>query len=278
MSDQKIIHDLGSLEGKLLFFGGVYSNLQALEALQKWAGENGYLPNHIFCTGDILGYCAQPVECVELIREWNIYSIAGNVELQVREDKDNCGCHFTSGGRCDVFSKNWYSYIQSKMNTRTKEWLHTLPHHIQFDYGQHKLTMVHGSWFDTSEFIFDSTPWLTKQNNFDASGSTIIVAGHCGLPFINQQAPSTWLNPGVIGIPANDGTTRVWFATLEEDEKNETVYKFHSYQYDNKKASELIRKEGLPPSYADTLLTGLWDNCEILPEEEANKQGKIIIL
>jgi hypothetical protein len=38
----------------------------------------------------------------------------------------------------------------------------------------------------------------------------------------------------------------------------------------------LMLEKGLPASYAKTLLTGIWDNCEILPEKETRNQGKPI--
>jgi predicted phosphodiesterase len=277
MVEKKTIENLGEVEGKLLFFGGVYSNLQALKSLKVWAEENDFLPENIFCTGDILGYCAQPVECIELIKNWKIRSITGNVELQVRNDEDNCGCDFLSEGRCDVFSKNWYSYIQSKINKVTKDWLFTLPHHIQFNYGNDKITIVHGSWFHTSEFIFNSTSFQIKQNNFDATDSSIIIAGHCGLPFIHQHEKYTWLNPGVIGMPANDGTSKIWFATAEIKNEKFTC-QFHHLDYDYKTAKKLMIENKLPISYAETLETGIWDNCEILPVEEAKMQGEKINL
>ncbi len=277
MMEEKMIKNIGEVKGKLLLFGGVYSNLQALQALKIWADKNGFLPTNIFCTGDILGYCAQPVECIELIKNWNIHSIAGNVELQVRNNEDNCGCDFTSDGRCDLFSKNWYSFIQLKVDITSKEWLDTLPNHIQFKYGNDRLTIVHGSWFQTSAFIFDSTSWEEKQNTFDASGSSIIVAGHCGLPFINQHENYMWLNPGVIGMPANDGSNKVWFATAEFQD-GKFNYQFHQLEYDYKATRQLMIENKLPVAYADTLESGIWDNCEILPEVETNRQGKKINL
>ncbi len=277
MVEKKTIENLGEIKGKLLFFGGVYSNLQALKSLKMWAAKNDFLPENIFCTGDILGYCAQPVECIELIKAWNINSIAGNVEMQIRNDEDNCGCDFVTEGRCDVFSKNWYSYIQSKINKATKDWLCTLPHHIRINYGNDIITIVHGSWFHISEFIFNSTPWQIKQNNFEATGSSIIVAGHCGLPFKNQYHQLTWLNPGVIGMPANDGNNSVWFATADISEGKFTT-QFHQLEYDYKTAKKLMRENKLPISYAETLETGIWDNCEILPFEEAKMQGEKILL
>ena len=265
--EQKIIKDLGAIHGKLLFFGGVYSNLQALESLKNWADANDYNPQNIFCTGDVLGYCAQPLECIALLKEWNVHVVAGNVELQIRNDETDCGCDFTSGGRCDLFSKNWYAYTQSKINADAKNWLHTLPHHIKFIYGNKKITMVHGSWFHISEFIFRSTPWNVKQQNFEAADADIMIGGHCGLPFSDTNDQHLWLNAGVIGMPANDGTTRVWFLTMNDEEAEKNLYQFHSLEYDHQTASQLMLGNGLPQSYAQTLGTGIWDNCEILPKE-----------
>lgn len=272
MTDQKTTHDLGILKGKLLFFGGVYSNLQALEALRLWASENSFASHQIFCTGDIGGYCANPMECFDLIRNWQINTIAGNVELQLKDNKDDCGCEFSPDGRCDLFSKTWYNYIKKQMDAVTGTWLTTLPHHITFTYAGKRFAIVHGSWFNTSEYIFDSTSWLIKKNNLEAAGVDTIVAGHCGLPFLNRHEHLTWFNPGVIGMPANDGLSNVWFATLEL--RNGLLdFRFHPLHYDHTKAAALIVKNQLPVSYAKTLETGIWDNCEILPAEEAGRQG-----
>lgn len=277
MDGDKSIVDLGEISGRLLFFGGVYSNLQSLQALQQWAVDNHYLPENIFCTGDILGYCAQPAECISLIRHWGIRSIAGNVELQVREGLDDCGCNFQDGGRCDTLSKNWYAYIRQQVSATEIEWLHGLPHHIRFRFGGKQVTILHGSWFNTAEFIFRSTPRAVKQQNFEATVSDIIVAGHAGLPFADEYGGRLWLNAGVVGMPANDGTDRVWFATMAHTE-GVIACAFHAYRYDNIEASRLMQATGLPKAYADTLLTGIWDNCEILPPEETRQQGIRLVI
>lgn len=276
MNEEKTIKNLGVKKGRLLFFGGIYSNLQALQELQRWAKENEFAPENSFCTGDILGYCAQPVECITLLQDWGVHAIAGNVELQLRNGEMDCGCDFASGGRCDLFSKNWYDYTQRNMNSQTMAWLHTLPHHIRFSFGEKQFLMVHGSWFHTADFIFQSTDWTEKQKNFDSSGADVIVAGHCGLPFASKRAGKLWLNAGVIGMPANDGTDRVWFLTVEQKAEGAIDFCFRHLQYDNEKASRLMLENGLPATYANTLLTGIWDNCEILPPEETAQQGKQI--
>lgn len=277
MIDNKITLDLGQLTGKLFFFGGVYSNIQALEACKAWADDNSFEPDHIFCTGDIGGYCANPKECFDLIKDWQIHSIAGNIELQLRNNEDDCGCDFSVDGRCDLFSKTWYSYLTQHTDETTREWLQTLPHHITFKFGNQKFVIVHGSWFKTSEFIFESTAWQIKKENFEATGADIIIAGHCGLPFMNKNEDLTWVNPGVIGMPANDGSRNVWFATAEVVDGVIDLL-FHQLHYDYKHAKQSMIENQLPISYANTLETGIWDNCEILPEEETRKQGLKILL
>jgi predicted phosphodiesterase len=276
MNNKKTIQDLKNKTGKLLFFGGVYSNLQSLQALKKIANDAGYLPENIFCTGDIVGYCAQPNECIGLIKDWGIHSIAGNVELQLREDADDCGCDFSTGGTCDLLSKNWYSFAKNTITEESRSWLNTLPEHIRFTWHGKKIMLVHGSWFNTSDFIFKSTRWEIKNENFEAMDSDIIVAGHCGLPFADKKENKLWLNAGVTGMPANDGNNCVWYATLDVKDQ-EPVFKFHHYTYDFLTASDLMVEKGLPASYAQTLITGIWDNCEILPEVETAQQGKALI-
>ncbi|WP_375240742.1 metallophosphoesterase family protein [Polaribacter sp.] len=269
--DQKI-ENLGKLSGKTLLFGGVYSNLQAIEALKQIAEKEGIPPENCICTGDIVGYCAQPEETVQLFKLWGAKSIVGNVEIQLRENAADCGCDFREGSRCDGFSQLWYPYAQSKLSSNSLEFLKTLPNTIQFEYASKKATVVHGSYFNVSEFIFKSTDWSKKAPNFTATNSDVIVAGHCGLPFQDQQNGQLWLNPGVIGMPANDGNPSVWYAILD-DAKENFNYTHHTLNYNYKLTSKLMQNGLLPEEYSRTIVTGIWDNTEILPAIETGLQG-----
>lgn len=263
---------MGTKAGKLLLFGGVYSNLQALEKLISIADEEGISPENCICTGDIAGYCAQPEETVQLFRTWGALSIAGNVELQLASDSEDCGCDFRSGSRCDDFSKMWFPYTKGHLSQASIDWIAMLPEHLSFDYGDKKITVVHGNYGNVSEFIFRSNADASKQNCFDQTNSEVIVAGHCGLPFHQSIQEKLWLNPGVIGMPANDGTPRVWYIVLEIEGGN-IKYTHRSFEYDMKTAQKLMFKNHLPQAYGDTLTSGIWDNMEILPEVEKMGQG-----
>ncbi|GAA3636389.1 metallophosphoesterase family protein [Flavivirga jejuensis] len=269
--DKKIEH-LGNISGKVLLFGGVYSNLQALEALKQVAEHEDITPENCICTGDIVGYCSQPEETVQLFKIWKAKSIAGNVEIQLREGSEDCGCDFRKGSRCDGFSQLWYAYAQSRLSKNALKFINTLPDHITFNYAGKKVMVVHGSYFNTSEFIFKSTPWEIKSANFSVENQDVIIAGHCGLPFSHKKEGKLWINPGVIGMPANDGNSSVWYAILEGHD-GVLKYKHHTLNYNYKLTSKLMQNELLPKEYARTIITGIWDNTEILPAVESGLQG-----
>jgi len=268
----KKIENLGELKGKVLLFGGVYSNLQALEALKQVAEREQISAENCICTGDIVGYCAQPEETVQLFKLWNAKSIAGNVEIQLREGAADCGCDFRKGSRCDGFSQQWYPFAQSKLSKSSLDFMETLPDHITFEYAGKQVTVLHGSYFNTSEFIYKSTHWDSKFSNFETTKSDVIIAGHCGLPFHHENDNKLWLNPGVIGMPANDGNPSVWYAILDDSNESFT-FKHHTLDYNYKLTSQLMHNGLLPQEYARTIVTGIWDNTEILPEVESGLQG-----
>jgi predicted phosphodiesterase len=271
----KKIKNIGQLRGKVLLFGGVYSNLQALESIAQVAQKEGISPENCISTGDIIGYCAQPEETIQFFKKWNAHSIAGNVEIQLSDNAEDCGCDFTKGSRCDDFSQLWYPFAKSKLTPDSLSFISELPQHIQFEYAGKKVTVVHGSYFNTSEFVFKSTAWEQKRATLEATESDVIIAGHCGLPFNDVQNEKMWLNPGVIGMPANDGNTAVWYMILD-DQEEVFAFEHKNLQYDYKVTSALMLENNLPKEYANTILNGIWDNMEILPVTEIQQQGQQI--
>ncbi len=267
-----MIKDLGELHPPLLVFGGVYSNYQALTAFKEIAERDNISSEQIICTGDIVGYCAQPEESVQLIRKWGIHSIAGNVEIQLSEESSFCGCNFSEGSRCDGFSKVWYPYAQSELSQESLDWMKILPHHIRFTMANRSFMVVHGSYTSVSRFIFGSTPWSIKEREFQATDADVILAGHCGLPFHHIDHDKSWVNGGVIGMPANDASPKVWYLRIDTV-RDQIRFTHQSLEYDFNTTANLMEERGLSKEYSTTLRTGLWDNCEILPLEETAQSG-----
>jgi hypothetical protein len=161
------------------------------------------------------------------------------------------------------------------VSEKSIEWLMPLPEFIEFTYYGKKCVVVHGSYFHTSDFMFRSTPWDKKAANFSSTKADVIIGGHCGLPFNDIKNGQVWLNPGVIGMPANDGTTRVWYMLLHPSD-NGLRFTHESFVFDYEETFARMLEEELPIAYAKTLTSGLWDNCDILPDEETDEQGKAL--
>ena len=267
-----LVKDIGQLEGRLLIFGGVYSNLHALQALQAEAERMGVPPSNIICTGDIAGYCAFPDECLQLIKAWGIHAIVGNVEENIRDGLDDCGCGFGEDSACDLFSRMWYPYAKQNTSADSVEYIKTLPDHLSFSFAGKRGYVLHGNLDASAEFVWRSTDWSVKASSLEATKADFILGGHCGLPFIHQEGGKSWVNAGVIGMPANDGTQDVWYLTIE-DKEGQPQFQFHRLAYDHQSARAAMLEQPLPKSYALTLKTGIWDNTEIMPTTEAGWEG-----
>lgn len=261
-----------SLHQTLLFFGGPYSNLQALTAMRTIAEELALPPSSIICTGDIVAYCAQPAETIEAIREWGIQVIAGNVERQLAEDAGDCGCNFIKGSTCDRLSAQWYAFANSQVTSVQRDWMRARPSTLTLNIGGRKIGVVHGSQANISEFLYQSSPWEQKRPNFDNLNCDIIVGGHCGVPFIESRGEKLWVNAGVIGMPANDGTQRGWYLLVREG-KDELEFSLRSFDYDAEQAAQLMEEQGLPCEYSTALRNGLWCSLDNLPAAEQANQG-----
>jgi alkylhydroperoxidase/carboxymuconolactone decarboxylase family protein len=272
--------NLGALTGPVLIFGGAYSNLDALVAVRAEAERRGVPPANVICCGDTPGYCAEPKECLDLLADWQCHAIAGNVETSLVNGTDDCGCGFGDGSRCDMFAKLWYNYAAKHVSQSNLAFMAELPDMLRFSYAGREVVVLHGAPENQSEFVWRSTAAEEKAQFCADAGAEVVVGGHCGLPFAHELAEATgpragiplWLNAGVIGMPANDGTPRTWFMTLNDAEGFD--YDFHPLTYDHRAAkAKMIDDRRLPVSYAATLTTGIWDNTEIMPPAEESREG-----
>ena len=262
MNDQTL--DLGELAGPVLVFGGLYSNLEATEALLAEAAARGVPPSHMICTGDVVAYCGDPQATVDRVREAGIAVLAGNVEQQVAADAEDCACGYNTGSACDVLSVTWYNYARQAVDTDTKAWMATLPAALRFTLDGQSIAAVHGAPSHTSRHLFASADDETLAAEIDLTACDGIAAGHSGLPFVRVVDGRLWLNAGVVGMPANDGTPRVWYAVVDIEAGGISVA-LRALDYEYRTAAAKMRSRGLPGAYADALETGLWPDMDILP-------------
>ncbi len=258
----------------LLVFGGPYSNLQATHAVMQVADSLGIPPDHVICTGDVIAYCAAPQETAAAIADWGCHVIQGNCEQQLAAGAADCACNFEVGSICDLLAKGWYPFAARSISQTTRSWMANLPLTLTFSYAGLKLRVIHGGVQAISRWVFASDRQaLEEEVRFAGGDADIVLAGHCGLPFISRLRKQTWFNPGVIGMPANDGTADVWYGLVTPGAGG-VVLSTHRLGYDHHTAAAALRRHGFANGYARTLITGRWPSLDILPDTERLRAGK----
>jgi len=264
--------DLGNIDSRLLIFGGPYSNLTATQAMQARAEALGITPEQIICTGDLVAYCGEPCETVELIRAWGVHVLMGNCEQSLGFEQADCGCGFDQEGVCSLLSIDWYRYADQMIYPELREWMKTLPKSFTFRFKGSSVRVVHGSVSSINQFIFASSPEAIKSTQIHEAGTDVVIGGHSGIPFGQKLGQKSWLNAGVIGMPANDGTADGWYMLLEAQAEGFNVT-WQRLAYDARLASRTTRAAGMP-AYAKTLTSGLWPGMDMLPATERHQQGQ----
>jgi len=269
--------DFHEIDGPLLAFGGVCSNLQALEAMLAFAARRGVDPAQMVCTGDIVAYGADGDACLDLIQSAGIMTIAGNCERQLALAEADCGCGFAPGSVGDDLAQRWFAHACGQADPARRAFMGGLPDFLEIAINGLRLRVIHGGVSQINRFIFASTPERIKARELDAAGVDGVIAGHCGLPFTQSVGGRLWHNPGSLGLPANDGSPRVWCSILSAGSQPRTLHIEHvALEYDHGAAARQMRGAALPEDYARALETGLWPDCGVLPAIEARAAGKAL--
>lgn len=261
-----------SLDGPVLVFGGCYSNLEATVALRREAEWLGIAPSNTICTGDVVAYCADPVATVDLVCDWGIHVVMGNCEESLGWSKDDCGCGFEEGTACEALSVDWYGYSNRLLGDEARGWMRGLPRRLDVQIGARRLAVIHGAVDLVNGFVFASTPWAEKTRQISLSGCDGVIGGHSGIPFTEARDGRLWHNSGALGMPANDGTRRVWYSLFMPSRDGIEV-SLHPLDYDSSTAARKMRERGLPAGYADALESGLWPSCDVLLPRELSERG-----
>ncbi len=270
------VADLGAIEEPLLVFGGPYSNLEATRTLLEVARDAGISTERILCTGDVCAYCGDPQATVDLVRKAGITVILGNCDENLGTGAGSCGCGFGDGTACDALSQQWYVYAEAHVEAMACEWMAGLPEAATFTMTGRSFRVVHGGVGQINRFVYASSPDGDIAAEMDAAGTDAVIGGHCGLPFTRCLTDGrVWHNAGVVGMPANDGTPRVWYSVVAPTSDG-ILFRNEYLTYDFTTAARKMRERGLPEGYARALETGLWPSLDSLPEAEQEWTGRAL--
>jgi predicted phosphodiesterase len=200
--------------------------------------------------------------------------IAGNCEEQLAEGAGDCGCGFEEGTACDLLAKGWYPFANARVSAESRRWMAGLPKGLRFTIQGQRVLVVHGGVSVINRFLFASNRVALAQEA-RAAEADIVLAGHAGIPFVTQVEGCTWFNPGVIGMPANDGTPDVWYGLMTPTANGVTL-STHRLAYDAAGAAAAMRRWGYADGYARSLVTGIWPSFDVLPAAEIQAAGRRI--
>jgi predicted phosphodiesterase len=237
----------------------VHGNMPALEAVLgalRGIGVDAYA-----CAGDLVGYGAQPNECVEAVRQLGAATVAGNHDL--------IALGALSEDRCERFARESLRWTRAVLDEATRDYLAHLPRRLELPGG---VVVAHGSLDDPQEYVLRVDHAAAQLDRLVAAHpeAGILVVGHTHRAFASDGASATrrgrialdgadrWLlNPGAVG-QSREALVRARFMVLDLD-RREAV--FHAVRYDVRRSRAELRRHDrparsvhLPPWRAKALL------------------------
>ncbi len=239
---------------KYAIFGDIHANWEAFQAVLEHAQTQGC--ESYVCMGDIVGYNADPVACLEKIREMDCPIVKGN------HDEDSS--REVIQGNTNPIAREAQQWTYNQLNEEQREWLLNLRFVRQVE----KFTIVHCS-------LDQPQQWHYITNKFDAMASMayqftqLCFIGHSHVPQIYERDTKVRLldgvtevtledtkkyliNVGAVGQP-RDGDWRASYCVYDSSTKTATL---HRIEYDIEATQAKILAAGLPDVLATRLTEG----------------------
>lgn len=183
----------------------IHSNIEALTAVLNDIDARGV--EHIVCLGDVVGYGANPRECVDLIIERCEMVICGNHDQAVFYEPYN----FNLGAERACYWTRQILEDETNKTLRDRRWdfLGKLPVRAVYE----GMLFVHGSpRRPVNEYLFADDVYTNPNKlmaNFERFGEVACFVGHTHVPgvFVDDpyfEAPDELAEPGFYEIAEDD--------------------------------------------------------------------------
>lgn len=248
--------------------GGPYGNPYALQAFVDDARARGC--ERLYCLGDLGGFGAEVDALWPILTDHQVACVAGNYDVAIARGDTDCGCGYRDP-LDNHYSQLIYDHTLATTSRDFAGWMGALPTEHREQLGGLDVHFVHGSPLFLNDFWWQSLPEDQHRLRARASGADVILCTHSGLPWQRRVDDTLVVNVGVLGKPANDGRTNVWYAILDVDEGSATA-ELVPLEYDWQAQAASMRAAGLPEMFIDTIETGWWTTClEVLPPAERSR-------
>jgi predicted phosphodiesterase len=234
-------------------FGDIHANLEAFEVVLVDAREQGC--ESFICLGDVVGYNANPRECLEIVQSLECPVVKGNHDSYVSSEH--------SLVTFNPLAEVAIQWTRDQLNSSEKRWLSDLPLIVEI----RGFTVVHASLDGPGD-------WNYVLNQLDAAASfskqttELCFFGHThsprvyikdssivGVPFeqiIPERGKKYFVNPGSVGQP-RDGDWRASYVVFDEEKRTLILRRL---RYDLTTTQRKIVAAGLPSKLAERLALG----------------------
>lgn len=242
---------------KYVLFSDIHANLEALDSVLAAAEKEK--PDQLVCLGDIVGYGADPAECIARIRDLQETKgckvIAGN--------HDYAACGKSSYRGYNHLAREAIKWTMSVLSPADKKFLSKLP----LTFSDQNIFGVHSSPIEPEQwhYILDIDD---AYLNFQAFEARLCFIGHSHRPVIfYRNGHIDWeikdtlsldpasryiINIGSVGQP-RDGNPAAAYALFDTGRQ---VVEIKRVEYDLAAAQSKIRAAGLPDVLAERLAFG----------------------
>ena len=232
----------------------IHGNLEALEAVLEDVSQESV--DQIICLGDVVGYGANPNECLERVRTEAVATILGNHDL--------AACDLGQAENFNEVARSAIEWTAKALTAENRKVLAANP----YEFVEGDVRYVHASPDDPPAWHYI----LTEQeawNAFEACEEPICFVGHSHVPlrvFLRggrlevveedvvdvQLDDRALINVGSVGQP-RDGDWRASYNLFDPVTRRIVARRV---EYDIDEASRKIREAGLPEILATRLTVG----------------------
>ena len=243
-------------EERIAILGDVHANIDALNAVVEDARAEAVTTFH--CVGDVVGYNANPQECVDLIRSICTVVVRGN--------HDHYCSHDVSLSDFQPNAAIAIEWTRKQINEESVKWLANLP--MTKTFFQQSFSIVHAT-LDMPEqwgYVFDA---FDAAAHFTYQPTPLCFHGHTHCPMIYEKQMGAvyridaqdftlhpgrkyFINVGSVGQP-RDGDPRAAYLLYDPQERK---VRFRRVPYDIAAAQAKVREAGLPERLAERLSFG----------------------
>jgi diadenosine tetraphosphatase ApaH/serine/threonine PP2A family protein phosphatase len=239
---------------RFAIFSDIHANLEALEAVL--ADARARRCTHFVCLGDVVGYNANPRECIERVRELGCPVVKGNHDEEATLD--------ASSERFNELAERAIQWTRNNLVDQDKEWLRSLP----LQKLVHDFTIVHATLDTPGQwgYVFNT---LDAAASFTYQRTAVCFFGHTHVPMVFIRGQSGvrqerkehiriepgrkyFINVGSVGQP-RDGNWRAAYCIYDVESN---LVELLRVKYDLATAQDKITEAGLPQPLADRLAIG----------------------